>query len=168
MPSEGECMIGILGNQIIGPFFIDGNLNAEKYLNLLRDEIIPTLRRLNINLNRIWYQQDGCPAHNARAVCEFLQETFPDKVISTQGFIRWPPRSPDLSLNNFCLWGYLKETIYRHKHERANTLEELCAKIVHATNNIPVEMLKNSRTEFYNRPGYCLAQSGGLFEHLLK
>ncbi|KAJ8936931.1 hypothetical protein NQ318_007055 [Aromia moschata] len=98
-PQKVNVWAGILGNSIIGPFFIDGNLNAEKYLNLLRDQIIPTLQRLNINLEEIWYQQDGCPAHNAIAV---------------------------------------------------------------------LEMLENTRQEFYNRLGYCLAQSGGLFEPLIK
>lgn len=33
---------GILGNHIIGPFFIDGNLNGRVYLDLLQNRIVPS------------------------------------------------------------------------------------------------------------------------------
>ncbi|KAJ8944275.1 hypothetical protein NQ318_009652 [Aromia moschata] len=65
-PQKVNVWAGILGDSIIGPFFIDGNPTARKYLNLLRNEIIPTVQALDINLEEIWYQQDGCRAHNAR------------------------------------------------------------------------------------------------------
>ncbi|KAJ8962884.1 hypothetical protein NQ318_001293 [Aromia moschata] len=67
-PQKVNVWTGILGDFIIGPFFIDGNLTARKYLNLLRNEIIPIVKALAINREEIWYQQDGCPAHNAREV----------------------------------------------------------------------------------------------------
>lgn len=35
--------IGILNNTFIGPFFIDGNLNAEKYEDMLRNEVVPAI-----------------------------------------------------------------------------------------------------------------------------
>lgn len=100
-PQKVNVWAGILGDSIIGPFFIDGNLTAQKYLNLLRDEIIPAVRALGIDLGEIWYQQDGCPAHNARVVQQFLETTFPDRLISGRGTIKWPPRSPDLAPNDF-------------------------------------------------------------------
>ncbi|KAJ8912063.1 hypothetical protein NQ315_016752 [Exocentrus adspersus] len=41
---------GIIGDKIIGPFFIEGNLNGPAYLNLLQNSIIPELARLFPNL----------------------------------------------------------------------------------------------------------------------
>lgn len=166
-PQKVNVWAGILGNSIIGPFFIEGNLNANKYLELLRNQIIPAVRALPINFNEIWYQHDGCPAHNAEVVQTFLTETFPDHMISRRGTILWPPRSPDLAPNDFFLWGHITQEIYGHQHERANNLDELKGKIRQSLIEITPDVLENVLREFYDRLGYCLAQNGGLFENLL-
>ncbi|KAJ8955034.1 hypothetical protein NQ318_000466 [Aromia moschata] len=107
----------------------------------LRTQYPKKLMSLDINLEEIWYQQDGCPAHNAREVCEFIETTFPERVISGRGTIKWPPR--------------------------ARNLGELRAKIIAALQSITPDMLTNMRKEFFDRLGYCLAQQGGLFEPLI-
>ena len=167
-PQKHNVWTGVVGDYIIGPFFIDGNLTGDKYLELLQNQIIPTLRLLPINFEDIWFQQDGCPAHNRRAVQNYLETTFNNKLISTRGTIKWPPRSPDLSPNDFFLWGYLKEEVYRHSFERARNLEELRQKIIHFCGRITPQQLRDMRLSLYNRFGYCLAERGGLFEPLLK
>ena len=36
--------IGLCGNgNILGPFFFDGNVNGQSYLNLLNDEVMPLM-----------------------------------------------------------------------------------------------------------------------------
>lgn len=163
-PQKLNVWAGIFGDNLIGPFFIDGNLNAEKYLELLQIQVLPAIRNLpGVNLETIWFQQDGCPAHNAVRVKEFLRNSFPDRLMSGTGDIRWPPRSPDLSPNDFFLWGFLKSKVYAHN--RANNLDELREKLLEATRAISVEMLGNVRRNFYDRLGYCLASQGGIFEN---
>lgn len=81
---------GILGNRVIGPFFFNGNLDAENYLNLLEHQVLPAIRDFP-NYNQIWFMQDGCPAHNSRAAIAFLNLHFPERWIGTNGIIRWPP-----------------------------------------------------------------------------
>lgn len=101
-PQKVNVWTGILGRHVVGPFFIEGNLNAVKYLRLLQTRVLPTITALpDINMDRIWFQQDGCPAHNAHQVRVFLENTFPERIIAGFGTIRWPPRSPDLSPNDF-------------------------------------------------------------------
>ena len=51
-----------------------------------------------------------------------LTEAFPGRLISRNGDISWPPRSPDLTPPDFFLWGYLKGKVYINK---PNTLQEL-------------------------------------------
>ena len=47
----------ILGHRIIGPYFIeDGRLSAERYEQLLLEEVGPALEDLNLNFE-IWFQQ---------------------------------------------------------------------------------------------------------------
>ena len=167
-PQKLNVWGGILGDHIIGPIFINGNLNGERYLEMLEQEIVPAVRNLNVNFDEIWFQQDGCPAHNARVVQEFLQLTFPERLICTRGTIPWPARSPDLTPNDFFLWGHLTTQIYSHLHERPRNLEELREKITNILNCVSPETLSNVRREFYDRLGYCEAQQGGLFEHFIK
>lgn len=167
-PQKLNMWAGILGDNIVGPFVINGTLNGERYLQMLQGEIIPAVRTLNINFEEIWFQQDGCPAHNARPVQEFLRTTFPERLICGRGTIPWPARSPDLSPLDFFLWGHLTELVYRYPHERPANLEQLRVKIFDITNSITPEVLSNVRTEFYDRLGYCEAQQGNVFEHLLK
>jgi hypothetical protein len=39
---ERKCMYGVIGNRVIGPFFIEGNLNGERYDAILLN-ILPLL-----------------------------------------------------------------------------------------------------------------------------
>ncbi|KYN22267.1 hypothetical protein ALC57_05337 [Trachymyrmex cornetzi] len=56
--------VGILGNNIIGPYFFEQHLNAENYLTFLQNDLPNLLRHINNDLlNRMWFQQDGAPAH---------------------------------------------------------------------------------------------------------
>ena len=38
-----------------------------------------------------------------------------DRWIGRGGTINWPPRSPDLTPLDFCLWGLMKSEVYRKK-----------------------------------------------------
>lgn len=152
---------GILGSHIIGPFFIE-KINSDKYLELLIEKVGPEIA--NLNLETVWFQHDGCPAHNAYGVREYLNDTFPNSWIGRGGTINWPARSPDLTPCDFFLWGHLKNVVNRKRYEN---IEQLKAVISNECRKINARQLHNVRHGFYNRLGYCLAQNGGLFEHLI-
>lgn len=166
-PLKLNVWTGILGDHIIGPFIIDGNLNGQKYLELLQNQIVPALQNLPIPFETIWFQQDGCPAHDTLVNREYLNDNFPNHVIGRHGDILWPPRSPDLTPCDFFLWGYVKSKIYGFQELRANNLDELRVQIFNTLGDISPEMLFNVRRNFYDRLGYCLTAAGGLFEHLI-
>jgi hypothetical protein len=42
-PQKLNVWAGIIGHHMIGPYFIDGNLTADRFLNLLRDHIVPDI-----------------------------------------------------------------------------------------------------------------------------
>lgn len=97
-PEKINVWAGLCQRCIIGPFFIDRNLNAEKYLNLLQNQIIPTIQNsFAEDMQNVWFQQDGATPHYAIRVRQFLDRTFPNKWIGRRGAIEWPLRSPDLS-----------------------------------------------------------------------
>lgn len=155
---------GILGNNIIGPYFIDGTLNFEKYRNLLINEVLPNIAE--VTENEVWFQQDGAPAHSARQITELLNNTFHEKWIGRYGPIKWPARSPDLSPNDFFLWGNLHQQVYNQIEKYPNVMA-LKDKIVQSCFNITPRQLSNVRNSFLNRLGYCSANYGGHFENLL-
>ncbi|KAK9679657.1 hypothetical protein QE152_g39820 [Popillia japonica] len=62
-----NLMSGADGDHIISPFFIEENLNGQRYLDLLNTLTIPTLAVLQPDLrHQVWFQYDGCPAHSIR------------------------------------------------------------------------------------------------------
>lgn len=63
-------------------------------------------------IENIWFQQDGCPAHNTRDVQNLLRQEFNNNVISNKGPVSWPARSPDITPLDFYLWGYVKNEVY--------------------------------------------------------
>ena len=70
---------------ITGPFFYeDGGgyvetVNKDRYLNILKGTFLPALRRKGIQLDNIWFQQDGAAPHTAVAVLEWLATSL-DKM----------------------------------------------------------------------------------------
>lgn len=95
-----NCWCGIVKNRVLLVHFYQGHLNTERYieiLQILRSELnnIPDAERQNLV-----FQQDGAPAHNSQRTKDFLNEHFP-YWIGTDGRIKWPARSPDLTPLDF-------------------------------------------------------------------
>ena len=61
----------------------------------------------------VLFQLDGAPPHWARIVRYVMDHNFSDRWIGRGGPISWPPRSPDMTLFDFVLWGYVKDHVYR-------------------------------------------------------
>ena len=75
----------------------DGNVNGERYSHLLETVVLPFLRRKQ----NIIFQQDGAPVHYSSKVGSLLDENLPHRWIGRGSTISWPPRSPDLAMNDF-------------------------------------------------------------------
>jgi len=164
-PQKLNVWAGIVGEHIIGPFFIDGNLTAQKYEAMLCDDIVPTVRNIfDPDFDSVWFQQDGAPPHFALQVRNFLNNTFPERWIGRRGAIEWPPRSPDLSPLDFFFWGYLKDRVYKIKPQNLNDLQ---VRIIDEVALITPEILQNVQTNFYDRLAHCQTVEGRQFEHLL-
>lgn len=66
-PVKAMVWCKIWGDQVIGLFFIDGNLIVESYLHLLQYEVFPSV--LNEDGKLTWiFQQGGAPPHYGAAV----------------------------------------------------------------------------------------------------
>lgn len=168
-PQKVNVWAGILRGQIIGPFFLNETLTADRYLQLLQTHIIPAITALfpgeNGGIdNRIFFQQDGAPPHFAVHVREYLNNVFGNRWIGRRGSIEWPARSPDLTPLDFFLWGHIKNNVYKH---RPRNVEDLKVRIAAEMRRVPAEVLQKATLEFKYRLGHCLAVNGAQFEHLI-
>ena len=92
-------------------------------MDLLNNNIIPHLRvEFNDRFDRLWWAQDGAPAHRRIIVREFLAEVFNNRVIGLGHEHEWPPRSPDLTPCDYFLWGYVKSKVFISPPSNLNDL----------------------------------------------
>ncbi|KAJ8960841.1 hypothetical protein NQ318_020137 [Aromia moschata] len=95
------------------------------------------------NLNRIVIEREFF--HHAVTVRNWLNSVFNEHWIGRDGPILWPPRSPDLIILDFYLWGRLKQIVYRESLEND---EQLKTKIQNAVKSLSIEEIRNSFNEF--------------------
>lgn len=156
---------GLIGMDIIGPFFFDQNVTAEAYMELMGDSIIPRLEELNYNPQEIIYQHDGAPPHKSRDVVHWLDENIPEWIgWNKEAHIRWPPRSPDLTPLDFFVWPYVKHRVYQLEPESIDHLKQC---IIDAFNTITPEMLRKVHQHIVKRLQQCIAVNGGHVEQFL-
>ena len=97
---------------------IDGILNSDDYLNILKDKMLPSADYFGIR-NQFIFQDDSAPIHRAKKIKKWFAENNIEQL-------PWPANSPDLNpIEN--IWKILK-----HKVARANpkTIIELKKAII--------------------------------------
>lgn len=77
---------GIIGDKILGPYFIQGHLTGGTYLEMLRSVITDFVEDVPIAyLRDFYYQQDSAPPHYARDVREYLNSEYGNRWIGRGG-----------------------------------------------------------------------------------
>lgn len=153
---------GIFNRKLIGPYFFDGCVNGQKYLQFLQTYLTENLENIELEDRRnMWFQHDGAPPHYMAAVKNWLNENFQNKWIGRGGPVPWPPRSPDCSPCDFFLWGYLKQIVYRTSVE---SVIELRQRISNACAKVTPEMLRKVEKQFQKRLQKCILKNGGHIE----
>lgn len=156
---------GLIGSKILGPYIFHSTLTGERYQQFLQEVLVEYLGDLPLELRReIYFMQDGAPSHNARQNMETLKEMFPQRLIATNGNIKWPARSPDLTPMDFFLWGRLKDNVYQSPVlNEADLRTRLDGAIVSIGRSEIYSSVKN----VIRRCQMCLGTNGENFEHLL-
>lgn len=157
--------------------FIEGdNLNAAKYIKLLRFTVLPELEsKLNAIdptlYPRMWFQQDGAAAHTSHKTLAFLQSIFDHRIISNKTNFAWPPYSPDLNPLDFFFWSNMKEDMLKHDNGPLPSRDR--TEIKHYTalacNSIHLKQdwWKKALAEFPIRLECMLHEGGGYFEPVI-
>lgn len=109
---------------------------------------------------------DGCPAHYARIVREFLNENYPNRWIGRAGPVGWPARSPDMTPLDYFLWGAMKQRVYNTHISSETDLYDRIENCANYIRNDP-EMIRRATQQISLRAIMCLQQRGGHFEQLM-
>lgn len=94
---------------------INGIMDQNKYLDILRQNLIPSVQKLGLD-GRYKFYQDNDPKHKALNVRLWLLYNCPH-VLET------PPQSPDLNVIEH-LWAHLEEKLKNHNIRNKSDLEK--------------------------------------------
>ena len=102
----------------------------------------------------IWNGPIDATAISREKVREYLNEHLPDRWVgraaATDNTCTWPPRSPDLTVCDLFLWGFVKDNVY--VPPLTKTLPEMQERINTAIRNITQDMVERVWREWE----YCL------------
>ena len=118
-PIKIHVFAAVCGNgNLFGPYFIEGGLTSQKYINMLREEVIPNIRDKlgEEEFSKMWFQQDGVRPHCTRAAMDYLHSVSSNRLITLNSAqVRgtdWPLTSPDLSTLDYHTWKSIQEKLY--------------------------------------------------------
>ena len=132
-------------------------VTKERYVDMLK-ELFPEDSE---DIQSSFFMQDGAPAHTSRLALDWLEMTFPERLISNKSDFMWPPRSPDLNPCDFFLWGYMKEEVHRSQPGSIAEVKQLIREFLASIN---ADILQRVNTQFLSRVRKCIVARGGVFE----
>lgn len=161
-----NCWVGLVHNRVLMFKIYDGRLDRFKYIEILED-VVEIIRGMSQDfIENMYFQQDGAPAHNSRIATDFLNDHFLHNWIGTNGPIKWPARSPDITPLDYFLWGYVKDEIYKSNYDTVEDLTTALENIL--THMHPIKIRNAILRSLPKRINLCIQQNGYHFEHLLK
>ncbi|CAG4981412.1 unnamed protein product [Colias eurytheme] len=160
---------GICGDDIIGPIFYERDLSEMKCLKIINRSVSDFIdKRPLTEHGNFWFHLNETE-EEMNKVKERLTELFEDRWIGTNGPVRWPTQSPDLSPVNFFLWELITERVYDNDHDvETMTLDKLQDKISEAFEEVQElalegDIMTKMREDIVKRCKSCIAEDGGLF-----
>lgn len=133
---------------VIGPSsFKNGNgravtVNGERYRTMSADYFWDQIE--GIDVDNVYFQQDGAPCHIASAKIVLVEEKFGEHLISKIASIPWPPRACDLAPLDYFLWGYVKSLVYANDPQTIDALKtKITNTICQITPDLCEKVMKN-------------------------
>lgn len=101
---------GCMSAQGVGELsFIEGNVNSEKYQNILENYLLPSIKKLENKYGEYTFQQDGASCHTSKSTITWLRSHGLQPMY-------WPSSSPDLSPIE-TLWHEMKKNTWSQSIE---------------------------------------------------
>jgi len=150
----GNIMVwGCMGWNGVGHLAeVEGRMNADQYMSILEDHMLPSLEESGISEEEVTFQQDNDPKHTSKKAKKWME----DHNIT---LLDWPAQSPDISPIEH-QWVHLKREL--GKYPKAPTgVWELWDRVVEVWNAIPPETCQNLIESMPRRLEAVIKAKGG-------
>ena len=150
----GNIMVwGCMGWNGVGHLAeVEGRMNADQYMSILEDHMLPSLEESGISEEEVTFQQDNDPKHTSKKAKKWME----DRNIT---LLDWPAQSPDISPIEH-QWVHLKREL--GKYPKAPTgVWELWDRVVEVWNAIPPETCQNLIESMPRRLEAVIKAKGG-------
>ena len=87
---------------------VEGKMNAAQYVDILENNLLPSMEESEISLEDVIFQQDNDPKHAPKKAKEWMEE-------NNITLLDWPPQSPDLNPTEH-LWHFMKNELCQYEH----------------------------------------------------
>ncbi|QQP39621.1 Putative transposable element [Caligus rogercresseyi] len=146
MTKHPSSMLGVVasdGKAIPPVFFQEGyRLTSEDYIKVLKTKLVQWIRK-EYACKRVYFQQDGAPAHTAKSPQKWLKENV---EFWPKDF--WPPSSPDLSPLDFSILAHIERQACKKPPQQYKALK---ASITKAWAKMDLTYIKNTCSSFRPR-----------------
>lgn len=132
----GNIMVwGCMGWNGVGHLAeVEGRMDANQYVSILEDHMLPSLEESGIPEEEVIFQQDNDPKHTSKKAQKWME-------VNNISLLDWPAQSPDISPIEH-QWVHLKKELA--KYERApKGVWELWERVKEVWNKIPSEVCQN-------------------------
>ena len=134
--------------------FIENNMNAVKYTELLSNYLVPFIEsKHGEETYECIFQHDNAPAHSAIHTKEWLM----DNIIPT---IEWPDKSPDINVIENA-WGAMVLDVYQG-YRQFDYIDDLKEAIVAAWDRLSLKYISNLIKSVPTRLANVLLMRGGV------
>jgi transposase len=150
----GNVMVwGCMGWEGVGRLAeVEGRMDANQYVDILEDHLLPSMEDLAIGEEQMIFQQDNDPKHTSKKAQKWME----DKDIT---LLDWPPQSPDISPIEH-LWVHLKDRLNEYPTP-AKGVWETWERAVEVWNNIGPEVCQNLIESVPRRLAAVIKAKGG-------
>lgn len=147
----GSVMVwGCFSSNGVGKIcFIDGKMNGQMYVEILKDNLIESASILG-KVDNFIFQQDNDPKHTSAAATKFFAE-------NRIPVLPWPAQSPDMNPIEH-LWQYLDDKISKSQRNNLNNFKNA---IIETWNSIPSDYLEKLVSSMANRLNELYNAKGG-------
>ena len=144
---------GCMGWEGVGRLaVVEGKMNADQYVSILEDNLLPSLEESGFFVEDVIFQQDNDSKHTSKKATKW----FEDNDINV---LDWAPQSPDINPIEH-LWQHIKRRLGEYSI-MPKGVWEIWERVAEVWNEIPPEVCQNLIESMPRRLEAVIKAKGG-------